>query len=293
MYSISFEVLPNFYLKRYVYAIEMMFPKIDLTALQSVLRTIVLFDSMSITVRKSDIEYYLIESTASIEGIEISLSILEDLDIIKFESGAYSLFARDASQLKSDFKETSIVGFQKFILRSFASISFVRGVYQMNVPGVDRVFVLDVSGLNNPVRAKKYCQFASILLGKRVLFVSRFAKVKNESIFHSVALAGMTSIFNPFGLEKLTRRHSDCIAKFPNRVVDNGINLKSLLNSPKKNTQNPVFNASGTNDSEFFTWITTFIEDKSIDANWERNQTVYRQWLLPKLSRLNRKYQLV
>jgi hypothetical protein len=126
-----------------------------------------------------------------------------------------------------------------------------------------------------------------------VLFVSRFAKVDSETIFHSIALAGMTSVYNPFGLEKLTRRHSDCIAKFPNRVAKNGMDLKPFLNSPKKNTQKSVFNASGTNYSEFFTWVTAFIETQSIDANWEKNQSVYRQWLLPKLSRLNRKYQLV
>jgi len=293
MYSISFEVLPNFYPKHCVYTVEMMFPKIDLTALQGVLRTIVFFDSMSISVDKSEIEHYLLESTASIEGIEISLSILEDLDVIKSEAAGYSLFARDAAKLKSNFKHKTINRFQKLILRSFATISFVRGIYQMDVPGIDGAFVLDISGLNNPIRARKYCQIASKFLRRRVLFVSRFAKVENESIFHSIALAGMTSVYNPFGLEKLTRRHSDCIAKFPNRVAENGMNMEPLFNSPKKNTHKPVFNASGTNYSEFFTWVTAFIETQSIDANWEKNQSVYRQWLLPKLSRLNRKYQLV
>ena len=96
MYSISFEVLPNFFSKRCVYTVEMTYPKIDLSALQSVLKTIVLFDSMGIAVQKSEIEHFLLESTASIEGIEISLSLLEDLDIIKVESSRYSLFARDS-----------------------------------------------------------------------------------------------------------------------------------------------------------------------------------------------------
>jgi len=271
----------------------MIFPKIDLAALQGVLKTIVFFDSMSISIYKREIERYLLESTASIEGIEISLSILEDLDIIKSEAGTYSLLARDTAILKSNFKNKTVNRFQKLILRSFATISFVRGIYQMDVPGIDSVFVLDVSGLNNPIRARKYCQIASKFLKKRVLFVSRFAKVEGETIFHSIALAGMTSVYNPFGLEKLTRRHSDCIAKFPNRVAENGMDLKPFFNSPKKNTQKPVFNASGTNYSEFFTWVTAFIENQSFDANWEKNQSVYRQWLLPKLSRLNRKYQLV
>ena len=293
MYSISFEVLPNFYSKHCVYAVNMIFSKIDLATLQGVLRTIVLFDSMSISIDKREIEHYLLESTASIEGIEISLSILEDLEIIKSEAGTYSPLARDTAILKSNFKHKTVNRFQKIILRSFATISFVRGIYQTDVPGIDSVFVLDISGLNNPIRARKYCQIASIFLGKRVLFVSRFAKVESETIFHSIALAGMTSIYNPFGLEKLTRRHSDCISKFPNRVAKNDMDLKSFLNSPKKNTQKSVFNASGTNYSEFFAWVTAFIETQSIAANWKKNQSVYRQWLLPKLSRLYRKYQLV
>ena len=293
MYSISFEVLPNFFSKRCVYTVEMTYPKIDLSALQSVLKTIVLFDSMGIAVQKSEIEHFLLESTASIEGIEISLSLLEDLDIIKVESSRYSLFARDSRQLENAKDLKPFGDFPKFILKSLASFSFVRGIYELNLPGMDKALLLDVSGLNNPNLAMRYCNVASRLIGTRVLFVSRYAKIENELIFHSLALAGMTSVYNPLGLEKLTKRHSDCIAKFPNRVVDSGTHLKPLFNSPKKNTQKPVFNASGRNNAELFTWITAHVEGKDIPYIWEKNQSVYQQWLLPKLSKLNRKYQLV
>ena len=270
-----------------------MYPKIDLAVLESVLKTILFFDAFGKSVSKANIDQYLIEQQSNIESIEISLAVLEDLEIIKKEDDRYSLFARNNSEIKIQSESRRISLRNKFLFKVIGSLETIRGVYSFTNLNDIETIVLDLSGLNKPNLANKICNWTSKITSKKVVYVSRFYKPDSTNIFQSFALAKLSPIINPVALEKLINRDNENYKIFPNRVVNHNGVLKPLRPKSMAMVRKPVFNVNPVSDCEFFEVVQETINAKDLLANWDKNQILYKQWFQPRLSKLNRKYQLV
>lgn len=271
----------------------MNYPKVEIESLKSVLKTIVFFDALDKKVSKDEIALYNLETLCNIESIEISLAVLEELEIIQQQGEYYQLYARKEKTLSTFNTAAKLSFWQKTILNTLHLSKYVRGVYHLNLIGERPYLVIDLSGLNKPKTATLVCDAVKSLTGFNCLYVSRFKKTSNLTNVSNLFLASLKPLFQPLALEKLINRSGASVGLFPNKTMDYSMLLKPMFSVAKRRIKKPVFKVQEGSDKEFFNFIDKIILEHDLNEKWETNQKIYEQWLLPKLKGLHRKYHLV
>ncbi len=271
----------------------MTYPKLEYSVVKSVLKTIVFFDSLGLKIPKPTIVQFLSENRSSLESIEISLSVLEDLEIVKRSGDYYALFARSEAELKAVEPLEPLSLFSKLAVQLVDCLPSVNAVYSVKWFDNQRSLILDLTG-SNPARiSATLCKMLKTLTGIQTCYISRYNNTQRTHIFSDLILSRMTALIRPLELEKFIKRNNSSFKSFPNRSIENNELLQPFLNSQVDKDNKRNISARNTNDFELFTKIERYIEEHKLEEKWAKNDKIYQQWLLPRLSQLNRKYHLV
>lgn len=271
----------------------MYYPKLDISILQSTLKTIVLFDALGHSIKKKDLVHFLYEQTALIEDVEISLSTLEDLGLISRVGNEYFLFAREKEVVTSFIRKPSLTFWQENILKILASFQEIRGIYYLPEILGHSCFVLDFSGFNDQHKTERICKMAQVLLGQKVLFIDRFNVSKHSNTLNTLAIASLVPLYNLTALEKLNLRVNKSLATFNNRSTPNQTPIDPFLSLGKPTRKKTVGVTTLNSRFEFFNRIDHQIYEFGWDEKWKQNRQIYNQWLRPRLTKMGRKNQLI